>query len=181
VVRPARHGGVTRTFHWLTAVGVAVMVPAGIAMTSEPLAGAADPLYVLHKGLGTILLVVIVARAVWGASHRAPPLPPGVPVVQGRMMLRTHVTLYALLLLQVLSGYVRTVGDGYPIELLDMLGAPTLLPPMPRAAAVALVVHQVTAYALVGLISVHVGVAVHDRWIGGTGIWSRMWPPWSRQ
>lgn len=177
---PARYGAVARAFHWGTALAVPVMVGAGVLMTSEPLEALADPLYVLHKGLGSVLLVVVTLRVLWRLTHPAPPLPATVPELQSRIMGPTHVGLYVLLVVMTVSGYIRTVGDGFPIELLDLLGIPPLLPPMPGAAQIALVVHQVTAYALTGLIAVHIGAAVHDALFDRKGIFERMWPPWRR-
>jgi cytochrome b561 len=173
---PDRYGAVARAFHWGTSLAVVVMIAAGILMTSEPLGRFADPLYIVHKGLGTVLLLVVLLRVVWRLTHPAPPLPETVPALQRRMMGLTHFALYALLVIMTVSGYVRTAGDGYPIELLDALGIPTLLPRMPEAAAVALVTHQVAAYALTALVAVHVGAAVHDALIDRKGVFRRMWP-----
>lgn len=174
---PPRHHPLTRLFHWTVAVAVAVMLTAGVLMTSEPLAFAADPLYILHKGLGSVLLFVLLPlRVGWSLLRPSVPLPDTVPERQRAIMRRVHAALYALLAVQVASGYVRTVADRFPIELLDALGMPPLLPSSPRAAGVALVVHQVAAYLLVALVAAHVGAALHDRLIAGRGIWERMAP-----
>lgn len=174
-----RYGWVARVFHWGTSLAVAVMLAAGILMTSEPLAAYADPLYVLHKGLGSVLLVAVLVRLAWRLTHPAPALPDSVPPVQARLMRVTHATLYALLVVMTVSGYVRTVGDGFPIELLDALGIPPLLSDAPELAAYALVTHQIAAYVLTALIAVHVGAALNDAFVARKGIFRRMWPPWS--
>ncbi|MDZ7780198.1 MAG: cytochrome b/b6 domain-containing protein [Gemmatimonadota bacterium] len=173
-----RYGAVARAFHWGTALAVPVMLGAGVLMTSEPLEALADPLYVLHKGLGSVLLAVVVLRVLWRLTHPAPRLPSVVPQLQRRIMGMTHVGLYVLLVVMTVSGYIRTVGDGFPIELLDVLGVPPLLPPMPEAAQLALVVHQITAYLLTALVAVHIGAAVHDALFDRKGVFGRMWPPW---
>lgn len=170
-----RYGTVARAFHWFTAVAVAVMIAAGALMTSEPLTHLADPLFVLHKGLGTVLLVVVALRVGWRITHPPPELPEGVRPRQRLLMRMTHISLYVLLVVMTVSGYVRTVGDGFPIELLDALGVPPLLPSMPEVAEIALTVHQVTAYLLTALVAVHVGAAVQDALIDRRGIFRRMW------
>ena len=175
----ARYGPVARAFHWSTLFAVLVMFPAGILMTSEPLVDVADPLYIAHKGLGSVLLVVVLLRVAWRLTHRPPELPAGVPTRQRRLMTATHVGLYVLLVLMTVSGYVRTVAGGFPIELLDALGVPPLLARSPHLADAALVVHQVTAYGLVALIAVHAGAALDDALLARKGIFRRMWPPWS--
>lgn len=166
-----------RLFHWSIALLVVVQIPAGIAMTSEPLAAWADPLFVLHKGLGAVLLVMIVGRMAWRLTHTPPPFPSYMPPREQRIAHATHMALYALLLIMAVSGYVRTVGDEYPIELLNALGIPPLIPSMPEVAAVMLVVHRVAVFALVALIAAHVAAVVQRAWIDGHPVMDRMWPP----
>ncbi len=174
-----RHGAMTRAFHWATFVAVVVLYAAGILMTSEPLAHLADPLYITHKGLGTMVLGLVVIRIAWRLSHPAPEPPPGIPPAQRRMMTWGHAGLYALLLLMAVSGYVRTVADGFPIELLDRMGVPPLLPRSQGLAAAALVTHQVAAYTLAALVAAHMAAALDDAVISRRGLMRRMWPPWS--
>lgn len=166
-----------RLFHWIIAALVAIQIPAGIAMTSEPLAAYADPLFVLHKGLGVVLLVLVFGRVIWRATHPAPPFPAYMPPLERRIAHWTHMAIYGLLVTMVVSGYVRTAGDDYPIELLDVLGLPTLLPPMPDVAAVMLVIHQFAVIGLVALVAVHVGAVLGHHLIDGDPVLERMWPP----
>lgn len=146
-------------------------------MLSEPLARLSDPLFVAHKGLGAVLLLLVLTRLAWRLTHRPPPLPDFVSPREQRIAEATHITLYLLLVVMVVSGYVRTVGDGYPIELLDVLGVPPLMPIKPRVAAIAWVVHQFTAVALVAVIAVHVSAVLRHHVIDGHPILARMWPP----
>ena len=177
--REPRYGAVARAFHWGTVLAVVVMLTAGILMTSEPLVDLADPLYVLHKGLGSVLLVAVGLRVLWRLTHPAPEPPDRVPRRQRHLMTATHAGLYVLLVVMTVSGYVRTVADGFPIELLDALGIPPLVSRAPHLAEIALVTHQVTAYALVALIAAHVGAALDDALLSRKGLFRRMWPPWS--
>lgn len=172
------YGTVARLFHWTTVGMVGVMIPVGLAMTSPAFQPWADPLYVLHKGLGSVLLVLVLARLGWklvGPATRT--LPPGASPVERRLASVTHGALYVLLLLQAGSGYARTVGERYPIELLDLLGVPPLLPEMPEVAGILVVVHRFTAVVLVGAISGHAAAAVQHHLAAGDGALGRMWPP----
>ena len=168
---------VARLFHWIIALLVIVQVPAGIAMTSEPLGAVADPLFILHKGAGAVLLVLVLARLIWRVTHRPPPFPDYMPALEQRIAGATHAAIYALLVTMTVSGYIRTVGDEFPIELLDMIGVPPLVPAMPRLARAMLVVHQFAVVALVGLIAVHVSAVLRYRLIERRPILARMWPP----
>ena len=171
---------VARLFHWVIAVAIVVQIPAGIAMTSEPLQRFADPLFILHKGLGSALLVLVAARIVWRLANRPPPFPDFMPTLEQRIAGATHIAIYVALLVMAVSGYVRTVGDGFPIEALDALGIPPLIPLMPEVAAVMLVIHQFAAVALIGLVAVHVSAVLRHQWIDRNDVLSRMWPPFGR-
>jgi cytochrome b561 len=175
----AAHGYSTlaRVFHWLTALGVLIMIPLGIIMTGDLPRSLQNTLYIAHKGLGAILLVLVAARVIWRVLRPAPPLPAAVPVWQRRAARLSHILLYLALVTMVISGYVLTVGGGFPIELLNALGVPPLIPVMPGVAESAAVVHGVAKWALMALLLVHIGASLlHTR--RGDGVWSRMWPPW---
>lgn len=176
----AGYDPVARVLHWSIAAMVAVQLPIGVAMTSEPLADLADPLFVLHKGLGSVLLILVVLRVVWRLIHRPPPFPESMPPLERRIASATHTALYVALLAMVVSGYVRTVGDGYPIELLDALGISPLLSGRPELAAVMLVVHQFGVFVLVALASVHVAAVLRHQLIEREPVLKRMWPPFGR-
>jgi len=173
----ATYDRVARLFHWAIALMVLVQIPAGVAMTSEPLEGLSTPLYVLHKGMGCVLLVLIFGRILWRVTHRPPPFPDSMPPLEQRIAERTHIAIYALLVTMVVSGYLRTVADGYPIELLDAVGIPPLVSYHPRLAASMLVVHQFAVLALLGLVAVHVSAVLRHHLIDRDATLGRMWPP----
>jgi cytochrome b561 len=176
-----RYGTVSRLFHWGTALLILLMIPAGIAMTSSGFESISNQLFIFHKGTGVVLLVLVVLRILWRATHAPPPPPPGMGATQARLADWTHSFLYLLLLVMTVSGYVRVVGGGYPIELLDRFGVPPLLPKMEAVANHASVIHKFSAYLFTGVIAAHIAAAVHHglqhRSAEGTGILGRMWPP----
>ena len=176
----AKYGVVARLFHWIIALLVVLQIPAGIAMTSEPLAAASDPLFIYHKGMGAVLLVLVLARAVWRATHRPPPFPSYMSPLEQRIAGATHLGIYAMLVVMTVSGYVRTVGDGCPIELFDALGIPPLIPQNAGMAAAMLVVHQFAVVGLVALVATHVAMVLRHHLIDGNPVLARMWPPVGR-
>ena len=171
------YGTVARLFHWVTALMVLIQILAGIAMTSEAIPSLGDALFILHKGMGCIFLLVIAARLFWRIAHPVSALAPETPARQRRLATLTHNLLYALLFVLPVSGYIRTVGDGYPIEMLDAMGIPPLVTGIPDTAHVMLVVHKFGGYLLVALVSAHVAAAVYDA-LERDGVMSRIWPPW---
>ena len=177
---PRDYGTGARLFHWVTAVLVTVQVAAGVAMTTEAIAELNDAMFILHKGMGCIFLPLMGLRLAWKLSHPVEALPPGAPEPQRRLAALTHNALYALLFILPVSGYIRTVGDGYPIEMLDALGIPPLVTGIPEIAGVMMVVHAAAAYALVALVAAHLAASVHHGLGEPDGVLARIWPPLKR-
>lgn len=184
----ARYDGGTRFFHWLVVLLFLAQIPAGVAMIVPAQVGefqalpgveqsTIDTLYILHKGLGAILIAVIFARVAWRVTHRSPPLPNTIPELERRIAKATHASLYVLMVLMVVTGYIHVIGLGFPIELLDALGVPPLIPRMERLAVISSFVHRATAFLLVSLVGVHVGEVLRHHFVLKDGVLGRMWPP----
>ena len=74
----------------------------------------------LHKSIGLTLLLLVVIRLAWRATHRPPALPP-MPAWQAFAARVNHGLLYACLLVQPLSGYLGSAVSGYPVRYFGML------------------------------------------------------------
>jgi cytochrome b561 len=174
-----RYGVVARCLHWLTVLMVAVMITAGLIMTQEIPRPIQDRLFILHKGLGVLVLLTILLRLAWRLFNPPPPLPASVPPVQRVAAGAVHVLLYAMLLAMPVSGYIRVVAGGFPIELLNALGVPPLLAKNVPLGDAASSVHVTLAFILIGLIGIHVAAALYHGIVRRDGVISRMWPPFS--
>ncbi|MFW5679229.1 MAG: cytochrome b, partial [Pseudomonadota bacterium] len=99
------------------------------------------------------------------------------PPIHRRVAAATHAALYVLLFTMVVTGYVRVVGGGFPIELLNALGVPPLVPEMRDTATMISAVHKFTAWALVVVAAVHVTAALQHALVEKDGVMQRIWPP----
>ncbi len=171
-----RYDVVSRLFHWTVAVLVLVTIPVGIAMTSLGFASIRDALYVTHKSLGVVILVLVTLRLVWRLLRSAPALPEAVSVGERRAARVGHALLYGLLLAMAVTGYARTAGGGFPVEILDALGLGPFVPETESADTLS-VVHAFGAWLTVALIAGHVAMVVRTHLWGGARVLRRMWPP----
>jgi cytochrome b561 len=166
-----------RALHWATAVIVLGMIPAGLVMIQEGLERSLQNLlFMFHKNMGVIVLALILWRLIYRAAYPPPPLPASVPGWQQRVAGLTHVMLYVTILVMAVSGYVRVVAGGFPLEWWDALGAPRLVPRSDALAEVAKTVHWATHYVVIGLVVLHVAAALHHALIKRDGVFARMWP-----
>ncbi|MDG4647784.1 cytochrome b [Roseibacterium sp. SDUM158017] len=175
---PVGYGTTARLFHWSMAVLVLATIPAGFLMVQEGLdRSLQNALFIFHKNVGVLLLILIVARGVHRLRRPAPPLPAGMPGWQVRVAGATHGALYGLLFVMPVAGYVRVKAGGFPIETLDAIGLPSLVPRSDALAAAAKAVHFYGALALAAVVALHVGAALQHAILRRDGVFSRMWPP----
>lgn len=179
---PARgHGTTARVLHWLVAALILPMIAVGLLMVRPGLGRAlGDALYLFHKNVGSLLILLIALRLVWRLTHPPAALPAAMPAWQRRAAGLSHGALYALMVVMPLSGYVRVRAGGFPIEALDALGLPTLIPRSRALADAASSLHQAAGWALIALLALHVAAALHHALIRRDGIWQRIWPPRAR-
>jgi cytochrome b561 len=126
---------------------------------------------VFHRSLGVTIFAVVVLRLAWRSTH--PPRPPisGEPRVTELISRFIHWLLYALLLLQPVTGYLQSV-DGRPISYVGLFN----LPGLPKDKALgdaAKVLHVLGQWGIYALVSLHVGATVWHVAIRRDGLLSR--------
>jgi cytochrome b561 len=177
---PRRYPALTRFLHWLVALMVIATVPIGVIMLTDGLPRPTqDLLFILHKNGGVIILLLVLLRLVWRLRHPAPPMPASMPRWQVAAAGAAHWALYGMLLVMAISGYVRVAAGGFPIEMLDALGVPRLVPRSDALAETAKWIHATARFVLVGLILLHAGAALKHL-AQRDGVFGRIWPPVGR-
>lgn len=171
-----------RLFHWVMAVLILLTIPAGVVMVQEGLGRSLqNGLFIFHKNVGVLLLLIVALRLLYRWRVPAPPLPDGMPGWQRRAAGASHGLLYLLLVVMPVSGYVRVKAGGFPIESLDALGMPSLVPRSDALAAAAQSVHYAGGLLLGALVLLHLAAALHHGVLRRDGVFSRMWPPVRRR
>lgn len=174
----ATYSNTARLFHWGMAVLILATIPAGLVMVQSGIGRSLqNTLFLYHKNVGVLILVLVLARLIWRVTHPAPPLPDDMPRLQVLASRISHGALYALLVVVPVAGYVRVRAGGFPIEILDALGLPTLVPRSAALADMAKAVHYWAGLAIGLVLAVHIGAALYHRFVRRDGIMARMWPP----
>ena len=170
--------GTGKALHWLVAILVLVTLPVGLIMTSLGSGPAQNALFGMHKNIGVILLALMAVRIVWRLTHKAPSLEGRLPTWQRLTARTTHVLLYLILVVMVLSGYTLTTAGGYPIPLLDALHVPPLFAKNEALAKAATAVHVRAWIALAAVALLHIAAALRHL-ARGDGIVRRI--AWGRR
>ena len=114
------YGGVTRSFHWLTVLLIATVIPLGIfandlAETIRASESAPDAatlarvtlLFSLHKTLGVAIFFTAVLRILWALSQPKPGLLNGDRRAEAWLAETVHWLLYSALIIVPLAGWVH--------------------------------------------------------------------------
>ena len=178
----ANYPTIARLFHWVMAVLILATIPAGLVMVQTGLdRDLQNTLFIFHKNVGVLLLLLVIARLAYRFRHPPAPLPADVPGWQVRIAGLNHAALYALLILMPVAGYIRVKAGGFPIETLDAMGLPSLVPRSDALAETAKAVHYFGALTIAFLIAAHIGAAAYHGIMRRDGVFSRMWPPLRRR
>lgn len=148
-------GAVSRLIHWLTAAGVIGMLLLGSYIARMEVGLSNLWLFGLHKSIGLVLLALLAVRLVWHRlSPPPPPLEDGIPW-HGVLARWTHRTLYALLLLVPLTGWIASAASGLDVVLFETWTLPRIAPVSERWETAFFAAHGVLTKALGGLVVLH--------------------------
>lgn len=168
-----RYDTVAAGLHWLVAALVMPLVLLGLSF--ESLGEEYGPTAIrLHKSLGLTVLGLTLLRIVWRLFHRPPPLPPAIPGWQKFAAHCTHWSLYALMILLPLSGYLLSSANPYPLQWFG-IGLPKLSV-SESVGEVANEFHVVAGILMAALLVVHIGAALIHQFVQKDRLVSRMNP-----
>ena len=88
----------------------------------------------------------------------------------------THAALYALFFAVPLAGWAYSSAAGFPVVFLGLVPLPDFVPVSKSLADILKPIHATLAFALAGLVLVHVAAALKHQWIDNDGLLQRMLP-----
>lgn len=157
-----RHSRITRAFHWLIALAVVFQIPLAYIMIDQPLSPEKLGNYALHKSVGLAIFAATALRLAWKLLQHA-------PVNTGhqfrRLAVTSHASLYGLTLMMPLVGWLGSSAANFPVSFFGWFTLPDLVAPSKELHDALKLAHRWMAYALVAIVSVHVGAALYHHWI----------------
>jgi cytochrome b561 len=173
-----RYNTVSIILHWVLGAALIAIFIFGIYMTDLPFSPQRLKLYNWHKWAGISILVLSALRLLWRLTHPAPALPAKIESAMPGWQLKahqfTHVALYTLFFTVPLIGWAYTSAAGFPVVLFGLIQLPDLVVADKALAALIKPWHQISAFALAGLVVLHVAAALKHQFIDRDGLLSRM-------
>lgn len=153
-----------RLFHWGMAALVLSMLAAGLLMVTS-LQPWQLTLLTIHKAFGVIAILLVTARLINRLRHKLPALPHDLADWQKTVAKASHWLLYILLFAMPVSGYLMQYFAGRPIDIFGLLRLPAALQVDIHLYALFRELHSLLALALIGMIALHVGAAMHHHFV----------------
>jgi cytochrome b561 len=149
--------------HWATVVLILGMFasafPKGFGADHDQ---AATLLYV-HRSLGIAIWIVAICRLGWRLSFGfLPPFPETMSKVQQRLAKASEYGLYAILLIQPLTGLAHSLTRGLPFPILAW-EVPSVMSKDKMLTDLFHEIHEVSAWVLLALIGLHILAALFHR------------------
>jgi cytochrome b561 len=174
---PRRWSAATIALHWLSAVLVILLLGLGWFMVHADIGAARKfDLYQLHKSLGFLSLVFLIARLAARLGSAAPPGPFTTPLWERRLAGAAHAAFYLLLLAAALSGWLVVSAAIIPVptRFFDLVVIPNLTGADAPLEATATVIHYAASRLIMALTIVHVAAALKHHFIDRDDVLARM-------
>ena len=173
-----RYHLLARWLHALLGVLLVGMFVVGLYMADLPFSPLRLKLYNWHKWAGVVVLTLSFVRLTWRLANPPPKLPATVLGAmlpwQRRAHAAAHLGLYLLFFAVPLLGWAYSSASGFPLVVFGVLPLPDWVPVNETLADLLKPAHRFAAYALAGLVVVHVGAALKHHFVDRDGLLSRM-------
>jgi cytochrome b561 len=152
----------TRTavaLHWTVAALVITALGMGWIMTNMAISPLRLQVFSWHKWIGITVLALFFVRAWWRLTHPAPALLP-MPSWQRHAAHGLHGFLYAMLLVQPITGWLYSNASGRAIVYLGLIPLPNLVGKDKALAGVLRELHGTGGLLLTIAVSLHLLAAL---------------------
>jgi cytochrome b561 len=182
-------GWLSKSFHWIIAIGMIVIVPVAYVMTATFAGKYPEARWETvhnwfsrsHQSIGLVILFLVIARLIWRWRNPVPEMPSELSPWQKALAKLNHVLLYAVLIIMPLSGWGSLSAYGKsPRYFLWWDNFPPLVPMVPNDAPLGFGffqgIHHNVYYFGLGVFALHVIAALWHHFVKKDSVLRRMWP-----
>ena len=176
IANRASFDGVTIALHWTTVVLVLALLTTALLHAQWHDDATKALLLRIHRSLGVTVWMTTAFRLIWRMTNaKLPPFPDDMTRINRALVQMSEYCLYALLLIQPITGLSATITRGRSFVLFWWHIAP-LMPHYPALQSALLLVHRIGAWTLGFLITAHAGTALIHYFVLRDNVLQRMAP-----
>ncbi|HEC73440.1 MAG TPA: cytochrome b [Methylophaga aminisulfidivorans] len=165
---------VMKVIHWGMALLIFSLIFAGLSMIRS-LEPWQPTLLSIHKNLGVIAFIAVLARLLVRLRTVSPSLDNELPSLQRFIAKLTHILMYMAMILMPVSGFLMQNFAGRPIYIFDTLMLPSITTIDLGLYGLFREIHGITAVILILLILMHISAALYHAMIRRDSIFDSMW------
>ena len=170
------YGKTAIALHWVIALLIVITIPLAWVMMDLEDSPQGPLLFAWHKSIGFTIFLLAAARLIWRLIAGVPAAPANTPALANKVSGLIHFGLYVLLFAVPLSGWIMTSAAGHPLVYLGLWQMPDLVAKSHALHETTEEVHEILAYALLGLIALHTAAALKHHFIQRDDVLARMLP-----
>jgi cytochrome b561 len=174
--RPQNYHPITKSFHWIVVALVGVQFLVGWIMPDIRGNSSPEALVSFHMSFGLVILLVMLLRVLWWATHPNPRLLTGSPWWQNLTAKLVHYALYILLVILPITGWLIASARGWSVNLFGLFNAPNLIAPNPSSIQLYVAAHVATVLLVALLIAGHAFMVLYHHFIVKDTVLKRMLP-----
>ena len=146
----------------------------GLYMVDLTLSPTKLRLFSWHKWAGVTIFSLALIRCLWRLSHTSPPLPANLPRWQHAVTEVSHYSLYALMIVIPLSGWLMSSAKGFQTVYFGVIPLPDLLDKNKELGETLTLVHKFLNYTMIGIVIAHAAAALKHHFVDKDDILRRM-------
>jgi cytochrome b561 len=176
-----RYPLIHRLLHWAIAIVAPVVLTVGMIFMFLEFEGTletfgketTDLLYTYHKTFGIVVLALMLLRIVVRLANGKPDYRPPIAAWERSVSTAVHASLYALLILQPMLGWLATGAGGYPVQFFSW-NLPAILAKNETLSETLYGVHGLFGWLILLLVLLHVAGALRHWLVKRDQVMSRM-------
>ena len=122
----AQYGLISKLFHWAVFLVLIALIATAQISGDMPRGPEKTEIVLLHASLGFLMLNLMILRLCW-RWFNVRPAAMNIPEWQKTAALAAHISLYALIIAQALTGVTRAAAKGLDIPFFGLFQAPVPL------------------------------------------------------
>lgn len=174
--RPAVYSAISKWTHWITAICVLGLIPAGIIMGNLPEGPLQNRLFDLHRSTGILVLCLALLRVAARQSFGTPAPAQSLTKFERIASAAAHHALLALLFVMPIVGWASMSAYRADVSVFGLFILPHILPQSDAAYKILSKTHQVLGILMALIILAHIGGAMMHALIKRDGVINRMLP-----
>lgn len=172
---PERYGFISILLHWSVALLTIGLFILGLWMVDL---GYYDDWYYQapwwHKGLGFIVLILVLFRWLWNIFSAKPDAIASTPVWQQWAAKAAHQSMNITVVVLAVTGYLIVTAKGQPLSIFDWFAIPAVSTLTVEASEWVSKLHLWSAYLIITLASLHALAALKHHFINNDATLRRM-------